>query len=53
MVVERAVARGELPAGTEPRLFLERVFGAVYFRTLVAGRTFSAAELAALSRNGR
>ncbi len=53
VVVERAVGRGELPSGTDPRLFLERVFGAVYFRTLVAGRRFSPAELAELSRSAR
>ncbi len=53
VVVERAVERGELPAGTDPRLFLERIFGAVYFRTLVAGRGFSPAELADLSRSAR
>lgn len=53
VVVERAVERGELSVGTDPRLFLERVFGPVYFRTLVAGRGFSAAELATLSRSDR
>ena len=36
-VVERAVARGEIPAGTEPRPVLEALLGPLYFRLLVTG----------------
>ncbi|WP_418059994.1 TetR/AcrR family transcriptional regulator [Pimelobacter simplex] len=53
VVVTRAVARDELPVGTEPRLFLERVFGPVYFRMLLGGRGLTPAELDVLSRTGR
>ncbi len=53
VVVTRAVERGELAQDTDPRLFLERVFGPVYFRVLVAGRGLSPAELATLSRTVR
>ncbi|MFJ9317302.1 TetR-like C-terminal domain-containing protein [Pimelobacter simplex] len=53
VVVTRAIARGELPDGTEPRLFLERVFGPVYFRVLLGGRALTPAELDLLSRTGR
>ena len=34
-VVERAVARGELPAGTDPRRILDPVVGTVWFRLLL------------------
>ena len=34
-IVERAIARGELPAGTDPRTVIEAVLGAIYFRLLV------------------
>ncbi len=49
VVVTRAVERGELPDGTDPRLFLEQVFGPVYFRVLVTGRDIEPAELRALA----
>lgn len=53
VVVTRAIARGELPDATEPRLFLERVFGPVYFRMLLGGRGLTPDELDVLSRTGR
>jgi len=37
VVVERAVARGEVPAGTEPRPVIEALLGPLYFRLLVTG----------------
>jgi AcrR family transcriptional regulator len=36
-VVERAVARGELPPDTDPRTVIEAVLGPIYFRLLVIG----------------
>lgn len=36
-VIERAIARGELPTGTDHRAFLERAFGPLYFRILITG----------------
>lgn len=49
VVVTRAIQRGELAAGTDPRLFLEQVFGPVYFRVLVTGREYDADELQVLA----
>ena len=37
LVVERAVARGELPPDTDPRTVIEAVLGPIYFRLLVLG----------------
>ena len=34
-IVERAIARGEIPAGTDPRTVIEAVLGPIYFRLLV------------------
>ena len=34
-IVERAIARGEVPAGTDPRTVIEAVLGPIYFRLLV------------------
>jgi PAS domain S-box-containing protein len=34
-IVERAIARGELPAGTDPQTVIEAVLGPIYFRLLV------------------
>lgn len=48
-VVQRAVARGELPDGTDPRAFLERVFGPLYFRILITGSEVGPAELRELA----
>jgi hypothetical protein len=36
-VVQRAVARGELPARTDPDLVVEAVLGPLYLRLLVTG----------------
>ena len=34
VIVERAIARGELPEGTDPRLLMEMVVAAVWFRSI-------------------
>jgi AcrR family transcriptional regulator len=34
-MVERAIERGELPAGTEPKPLIEALLGAIYLRVLV------------------
>lgn len=34
-IVERAIERGELPAGTEPKPLIEALLGAIYLRVLV------------------
>lgn len=36
-IVERAVARGELSADTDPRVVLEPVMGAIWYRLLLTG----------------
>lgn len=36
-IVERAVERGEIPAGTDPRAIIEPVVGAMWFRFLLTG----------------
>jgi hypothetical protein len=36
-IVERAIARGEIPAGADPRLVVEAMIGAMYFRLLLSG----------------
>lgn len=36
-------------ASTVPRLFLEQVFGPVYFRVLLAGRSYDRTELDVLA----
>ena len=36
-IVERAVARGELPEGIDPRVAIEPAVGAVWFRLLLTG----------------
>lgn len=36
-IVERAVDRGELPAGIDPRAVIEPVVGALWFRLLLTG----------------
>ncbi len=36
-IVERAVERGEVPAGTDPRAIIEPVVGAIWFRFLLTG----------------
>jgi AcrR family transcriptional regulator len=37
IVIERAVARGELPAGTDPANVLEALIAPVWFRLLISG----------------
>ncbi|WP_433334935.1 TetR/AcrR family transcriptional regulator [Spirillospora sp. CA-294931] len=37
-IVDRAIARGELPLGTDARLLLEDASSPVYFRLLITGR---------------
>lgn len=36
-IVDRAVARGEVPSGTDPRIVIEPVIGAIWFRLLLTG----------------
>jgi len=36
-IVERAVGRGDVPAGTDPEAVIEAVLGPIYFRLLVTG----------------
>ena len=36
-VIERAVTRGELPAGIDPRVVIEPLVGALWFRLLLTG----------------
>lgn len=38
-IVERAIQRGELPRGTEPRLVIEPLMAVTYFRLCVFGET--------------
>jgi AcrR family transcriptional regulator len=35
-VVERGIARGELPEGTDPEFVIENVLGPIYFRLLIS-----------------
>ena len=49
IVVERAIERGELPADTHPRTFLEYVFGILYFRLLIIGSEVGPSELGELA----
>ncbi|MGH2741102.1 MAG: TetR-like C-terminal domain-containing protein, partial [Thermoleophilaceae bacterium] len=36
-IVTRAIARGEVPAGTDPEAVIEAVLGPIYLRLLVTG----------------
>lgn len=47
-LVARAVARGELPADTDPDLLLDLLHGPLYLRLLVSGSEISAALVAPL-----
>lgn len=38
VIVDRAIARGELPAGTDPAFVIELVGGPLWFRTFVVGK---------------
>lgn len=49
-IVHRAIERGELPEGTDPRLFLEGVFGPLYLRKLIIGDAVDDAYLQGLAR---
>jgi AcrR family transcriptional regulator len=42
--VERAIARGELPAGTDPFLVMEPILAPLHFRVAVFGETISLGE---------
>ncbi|WP_344733756.1 TetR/AcrR family transcriptional regulator [Nocardioides fonticola] len=50
IIVERAIGRGELPTDTDPRRYLEQIFGPLYLRTLVIGEDVDDVDLAALAR---
>jgi AcrR family transcriptional regulator len=55
VIVERAVARGELPAGTDPRLVIETLIGPLYVRLLLTGAPLDAGfadQVAALVARG-
>jgi AcrR family transcriptional regulator len=45
-IVERAVERGELPPGTDSRLVIETLIGAMYVRLLLTGEPFDEAYAA-------
>ncbi len=45
VIFERAVARGELPPGTDPALLLEMISGPLYFHWLMLGRPLDDAFL--------
>ncbi len=38
-IVKRAITRGELPAGTDPRLVIEAVLGPLHLRFLIGGES--------------
>ena len=46
--IERAIARGELPAGTDPQLVMEAIFGPLYNRVGVFGEVVQEADAARL-----
>lgn len=46
-IVTRAIDRGELPAGTEPKGFIEQLVAPAYFRALVTGDRLDARFVAA------
>lgn len=43
--IERAIARGELPAGTDPILVLDAIFAPLFFRLAVFGEDTPPAEI--------
>ncbi|AQZ61975.1 Transcriptional regulator, TetR family [[Actinomadura] parvosata subsp. kistnae] len=45
VIFERAVARGELPAGTDPGFLLEMISGPLYFHWLMLGHPLDDAFL--------
>ena len=51
IIVERAIERGEIPAGTDPRLVIEAVTGPIWFRVLLTGEPIDETFLRALVRH--
>lgn len=49
-LVERAIERGELPAGTSPRQVLELASSPLFFRSVVTGETFAQEEITEIAR---
>ncbi|MFE5793971.1 TetR/AcrR family transcriptional regulator [Streptomyces sp. NPDC056503] len=49
-IVDRAVARGELPADTDARLLLEDACSPAYFRLLISGETLTDADVELFAR---
>lgn len=49
-LVERAVERDELPAGTSPRQFLELASSPLFFRSVITGETFTQDEIIDIAR---
>lgn len=47
-IVTRAIARGELPADTDPRVVIEALVGPIWFRLLLTGEPIDEDFLAAL-----
>lgn len=45
VIIERAIARGELPAGTDARLVLEDACSPIYFRLFVSGDPITRTEI--------
>jgi AcrR family transcriptional regulator len=45
VIVERAIARGEVPAGTDPRQVIEAVLGPIHLRLLLTGEPVDRAFL--------
>lgn len=50
VIVERAIARGELPAGTDARLLLEHASSPIYFRALVTHDPIGPEDIATFVR---
>ncbi|MFJ9778979.1 TetR/AcrR family transcriptional regulator [Amycolatopsis sp. NPDC101161] len=50
VIVDRAIARGEIPAATSPRLLLEHACSPVYFRLLVTGDPVGPADIELFAR---
>jgi AcrR family transcriptional regulator len=48
VIVERAIARGEIAAGTDPRQVLEAVLGPIHMRLLLTGEPVDAAFVEAI-----
>lgn len=45
VVIDRAILRGELPAGTDARAMLEDVASPIYFRLFVSGDPITAEDI--------